>query len=152
MHVAGQIEHFPDISIVRSGVKIKVSMERFEKQLKRAQYALDSQIMTDMVPYMPHVTGTFINTTRGMSTTLTGSGQVIAAAPPMGRFLYMGVVMVDPATDSPYARRGAKKVETEKALTYSNPKATAMWFETAKAKHGESWIKLAKKKAGGGNG
>lgn len=152
MQVAGQIEHFPDITIVRSGVKIKVSMERFEKQLKRAQYALDSQIMTDMVPYMPHVTGTFINTTRGMSATLAGSGQVIAAAPPMGRFLYMGVVMVDPATGSPYARLGAKKVVTGRELKYSNPKATAMWFETAKAKHGESWIKLAKKKAGGGNG
>ena len=68
----------------------------------------------------------------------------------MGRFLYEGKVMVDPVTGSPWAREGAKKVVTERSLTYSNPKATPHWFDTAKDAHGKTWVKGVKQIAGGG--
>lgn len=131
-------------------IELDVDLSRFEKQYGKAQYTLDSMVMTSMQPYMPHRTGTFINVTKAMSAAIAGSGTVIAAAPPMGRFLYEGKVMVDPETNSPWARPGAKKVVTDRELKYSNPKATPHWFDTAKKNHGKSWVKEVKKIAGGG--
>lgn len=137
-------------SVKKNDIQFDVDFSRFEKQYEAAQYALDNMVMTSMVPYMPQQTGTFINVTKSMSASLAGSGTVVAAAPPMGRFLYEGKVMVDPATNSPWARPGAKKVVTDRDLTYSNPKATPHWFDTAKKNHGKSWVKAVKKIAGGG--
>lgn len=134
-------------------IELDVDLSRFEKQYGKAQFILDNAVMTSMVPYMPHRTGTFINVTKAMSAAIAGSGTVVAAAPPMGRFLYEGKVMVDEQTGSPWARPGAKKIVTDKSLNYDtshNPKVTAHWFETAKKNHGKSWIKAVKKEAGGG--
>ena len=136
-----------------SKIELDVDLSRFEKQYGKAQFALDSAIMTSMQPYMPHQTGTFINITKAMSAAMAGSGYVMAAAPPMGRFLYEGKVMVDPETGSPWARKGAKKVVTDSMLDYfkgHNPNVTDHWFETAKEKHGKSWVKMVKNIAGGG--
>ena len=134
-------------------IELDVDLSRFDKQYGKAQFALDSMIMTSMQPYMPMRTGTFINVTKGMSAAIAGSGKVYAAAPPFGRFLYEGKVMVDPETNSPWARPGAKKIVTDKDLDYykgANPKVTDHWFDTAKEKHGKSWILAAKIIAGGG--
>lgn len=131
-------------------IHIDVSLSRFEKQFQDAQYWLDGQVMNDMVPYMPHRDGTFVNLTRLQSSSIQGTGRVVAGAPPTGRFLYYGKVMVDPVTGSSWARKGAKKVVTDRPLTYSNPKATPKWFDTAKENHGKSWIKGVKRIAGGG--
>lgn len=134
-------------------VNMKLDLSRFEQQYKDAQFTLDSKVMEDMQPYMPMQTGTFINVTKAMSAALAGSGMVCAGAPPMGRFLYEGKVMVDPETNSPWARKGAKKVVTERDLQYNknaHPKATDHWFDEAKKQHEEEWITLTKKIAGGG--
>lgn len=134
-------------------IELDIDLSRFERQYEKAQYALDSMIMTSMVPYMPHQTGTFINVTKAMSAAIAGSGTVVAAAPPMGRFLYEGKVMVDPVTGSPWARAGAKKIVTDRDLKYDthhNPKVTDHWFDTAKKNHGKSWVKAVKNIAGGG--
>ena len=134
-------------------IELDVDLSRFEKQYGKAQYALDTMIMASMVPYMPHQTGTFINVTKAMSSAIAGSGTVIAAAPPIGRFLYEGKVMVDEKTGSPWARPGAKKVVTDRNLDYDtshNPKVTDHWFNTAKRNHGKSWVREVKKIAGGG--
>lgn len=144
------ISHFKSFSIVKDGIDIKVDLNRFENQAKKAQFWLDNQIMTDMVPLMPHVTGAFVNITRAMSSSFAGTGIVVAAAPPMGRFLYEGKVMVDPVTNSPWARKGAKKVVTEKPLTYSNPRAVPHWFDKAKDAHYKEWEAGVKERAGGG--
>lgn len=141
---------FKNIKIKNKDMKIDVDMSRFEQQFQEAQYKLDSMVMTDMIPYMPRVTGTFINLTKARSASIAGSGEVVAAAPPYGRFLYNGKVMVDPKTGSPWARKGAKKKVTNKDIKYTNPKATPKWFETAKQKHGDDWIKQVKRTAGGG--
>ena len=148
--MASKTFHFPGFSIVSGDIKADVSLNRFEKQFQGAQFWLDGQVMNDMVPYMPHRVGTLVNLTRMQSVALQASGKVIAAAPPAGRFLYEGKVMVDPVTGSPWARKGAKKVVTERPLTYSNPKATPHWFDTAKDTHGQSWVRGVKKIAGGG--
>lgn len=132
---------------------LKLDLGRFEDQYSKAQYELDSMVMTSMVPYMPKQTGTFINVTQGMSQAIAGSGKVVAAAPPMGAFLYAGKVMIGERTRSAFAEKGEKKISTDRALMYSrhaNPKVADHWFETAKKNHGAEWIKKTKKLAGGG--
>lgn len=132
---------------------MRLDLSRFDKQLAKAQYDLDSMVMTSMVPYMPMDTGTFINVTRGMSAAIAGSGKVVAAAPPMGQFLYEGKVMVGERTRSAFASKGERKEVIEKPLNYSrhaHPNVTDHWFDTAKKNHGDVWIKKTKKLAGGG--
>lgn len=131
-------------------IELEVDLSRFNKQYEKAQYVLDSAVMKDMTPYMPQRTGVFIDVTKAMSAAIAGSGTVIAAAPPMGRFLYEGKVMVDEKTGSPWARPGAKKIVTDRDLDYSNPRATPHWYDTAKKNHGKSWVNTVKKIAGGG--
>lgn len=132
---------------------MEINLSRFERQYTRAQYLLDSMVMDSMVPYMPMQTHTFINVTRGMSQAIAGSGKVVAAAPPMGRFLYEGKVMVGERTRSAWAAKGERKVATERPLQYSrhaHPKVSDHWFDTAKKYHGKAWIKKVKSTAGGG--
>ena len=68
-----------NVNINTSNMIANISLERFDDQIQHAQFWLDSQIMTDMVPYMPHETGTFINVTRAKSASLAGTGMVCAA-------------------------------------------------------------------------
>ena len=133
-------------------INMQIDVGRFAKQYNAAQFMLDSQIMTDMIPYMPMQTGTFQNVTRAMSAAIAGSGKVVAAAPPMGRFLYEGKVMVGVDSHSPFARYGEKKVVTDRDLQYStaaHPKVEKKWFDAAKRDHGSDWVRMAKKVAGG---
>lgn len=132
---------------------MRIDLGRFEGQYSHAQYGLDSMVMQSMIPYMPKQTGTFINVTQAMSQSIAGSGKVVAAAPPMGRFLYEGKVMVGERTRSAFAAKGEKKETIDKKLDYSrhaNPKVTDHWFEAAKEAHGSEWIRKTKKLAGGG--
>ena len=142
--------------------EMDIDLERFEEQYSRAQILLDNTVMLDMMKYMPKQTGTFINVTKAMSDAIAGSGKVIAAAPPYGRFLYEGKVMVDEQTGSTYARKGAKKVLVSQFTGRTNAKenidfsksahtkATEKWFEEAKKNHGRKWIEKVKRDAGGG--
>ena len=143
-------------------IEMDVDLSRFNKQYGRAQYLLDSQIMTDMIPFMPMQTGTFINVRRRGGVHFAGTGKVYATAPPMGRFLYEGKTMVDELTGSPWARPGARKVlvsqysgktAAKENLTYSkaaHPSVTDHWFDAAKKAYGKKWVLKARREAGGG--
>lgn len=142
----GKIKGF---RLKKGNMSIILNTDRLNKNLGRAQWWLDNQIMTDMVPFMPHNTGMFVDVTRAMSASLAGSGIVVAGAPPHGRYLYYGKVMVDEKTGKGPAnipgvgyrfRKGAKLVATDRPLTYSNPNARPEWFEVAKDKHLKEWI------------
>ena len=156
----------PHYKMKKGDITLEVDLSRFEKQYQKAQYALDSMVMTSMEPYMPKQTGTFINVTKAQSAALAGSGLVVAAAPPMGRFLYEGKKMVDASTgrgpfnvagkdETPAWRyqKGAKLKATDQPLNYDtskHPKVTDHWFDEAKKNHSESWVRTVKKIAGGG--
>lgn len=132
---------------------VDIDLSRFERQFQRAQYALDSVVMTDMVKFMPMDTGQFINVTKSMSAAIAGSGKVVAAAPPFGRFLYEGKVMVGVYSGSPLAQKGEKKVATDRDIDFckgAHPDAQAHWFDAAKKQFGSQWVKQTKKIAGGG--
>ena len=157
-----KIKHFKGFSIVDGDIRVTLNMTRFERQFQRAQYQLDGAVMNSMVPFMPMVTGSFINATRAASAAVQGSGEVYAAYGPQGRFLYEGKTMVDEATGSTWARRGARKVlvsefggktNAKPELTYTkqaHPKAQSHWFDAAKKQDGKKWVRNAKETAGGG--
>jgi hypothetical protein len=139
------------------GIDMDIDLSRFYDQYSRAQFELDSMVMTDMVPYMPMEKGLFIDITRAMSAAVAGTGKVVAAAPPMGRFLYEGKTMVDEKTGSPWARKGARKVlvsqytgktNAKPNLTYAHGRQSH-WFEEAKEQNGKQWIAKTKRTAGG---
>lgn len=158
--------NFPDVHRVEKKgntiIKTDINMKRFERQFERAQFKLDSMVMTHMEPYMPMVTHTFINTTKKMSAAIAGTGYVYAAAPPFGRFLYEGKTMVSPTTGSTFALPGEKKVlvseysgktRAKEDLEFNrqfNTQAQPKWFEAAKKVHGKNWVSMTKKLAGGG--
>lgn len=160
--MASKTTHFKGFSIIAGDLKVKLSLSRFDEQYKKAQYQLDGDVMNSMVPFMPMISGSFINTTRAASTAVQGSGQVYAAYGPQGRYLYEGKVMVDEVTGSPFARRGAKKVlvsqyagktAAKENIDYTHqahPKAQDHWFDAAKAADGKKWVRRVKATAGGG--
>lgn len=160
--MSSKITHFKGFSVVDGDIKIKLNLNRFDKQFQRAQYQLDGNVMNSMVPFMPMLTGDFVDVTRAASVAVQGSGKVYAAYGPAGRFLYQGKTMVSTVTGSTWATKGTKKVlvsqyrgktKAKEDLQYTKtayPKAQAKWFDAAKKADGKSWIKQAKKTAGGG--
>lgn len=160
--MSSKTRHFKGFSIVDGDVHVKIGYDRFETQYRQAQYQLDGAVMNSMVPFMPMVTGSFINTTRAASAAEQGTGKVFAAYGPQGRYLYEGKVMVDEKTGSPWARRGARKVlvseytgktNARENISYTHqahPKAQDHWFDAAKEADGKTWIKGVKRIAGGG--
>lgn len=157
-----KIKHFKGFSVVDGNIQVKLDMHRFEEQFRRAQYQLDGAVMSSMVPFMPMITGSFINATRAASAAIQGSGEVYAAYGPQGRFLYEGKTMVSPSTGSTYAKKGEKKVlvsqyggktRARELLSYTkqaHPKAQSHWFDAAKKKDGKKWVRGVKETAGGG--
>jgi hypothetical protein len=160
--MASKMTHFKGISVVDGDIRIKLKFSRFDKQFQRAQYQLDGNVMNSMVPFMPMISGDFVDVTRAASAAIQGTGQVYAAYGPAGRFLYQGKVMVSPVTGSTWAKKGEKKVlvsqysgktKAKEDLQYTktaHPKAQAKWFDAAKKADGKEWIKQVKKTAGGG--
>ena len=90
--------NFQSLSIVNGNLKINLDGEDVGKKINKAQKWLDNRVMTDMLWYMPLNTGMFIANTQSISRSLAGTGLVCAGAPPMGRYLYYGKVMVDSKT------------------------------------------------------
>lgn len=128
---------------------IDIDLSRINDNLSKAQFALDTQVMASMIPLMPRQTGNFVQMTNARSAAAAGTGYVWAGTAPFGRFLYYGKVMVDPLTRSAYARKGVKKVVTDKDLHFWYPTAVAKWFEVAKERNINDWIGLVKKTVGG---
>lgn len=140
-----EMQHFPNISYVESGFRVEISLNRFSRQFTEAQQWLGDRVLEDCKAVMPLLTGSM----QQRSHTENGGREVVFPGP-YARFQYGGKVMVDSVTGSPWARRGAKKVLTDRPLHYTNPQATARWFDTAKARNGEYWIAGARRIGGGG--
>lgn len=145
-----KIHEFKGFTILEDGVRIELNLDRLENNFNAAQFALDSAVMTSMEPLMPMDAGQFISVTKAMSAAMAGTGKVVAAAPPQGRFLYEGKVMVGERSRSAWAKKAEKKVVTKFNLKYSRPGVKPHWFDEAKKKDGDNWVDLVKKTAGGG--
>ena len=140
-----EMQHFPNVSYVSGHIRCQISLDRFSKQFAEAQQWLGDRVLEDCKPLMPILTGS-----QQQRSYVEDGGRCVVFPGPYGRFQYGGLVMVDPVTGSPWARRGAKKVLTDRPLQYSNPQATDHWFDTAKARNGDYWIAGVKQRGGGG--
>lgn len=153
----------PDVVLDTAGCHVIIKTSVLGARVDKAQFWLDSQIMTDMVPLMPMEKGTFVQLTRARSASMAGTGWVCAAAGVYGRYLYEGKVMVDsvtgkgpskiPTGPGEYVlrfRKGAKLVPTTRPLTYSNPSAVSHWFTEAANRHSDEWLQGIKDIMGGG--
>ena len=140
-----KIHKLKDVDIVRNGVRLHIDTDRLERNLNKAQYELDSRIMTDMIPLMPMQTGNFIQRTAAESAAMAGTGKVVAGAAPFGRFLYYGKVMVGVNSGSPWAKKGERKKVTDRDLKYhGGGKRGKLWFERMKGDHRQDIINEAK--------
>ena len=129
------IQHFPKFSIVFGNVTVAVDLSVYAERFNKAQEWLGWRVLQDCQARMPIQTGSL----RQRSHTEDGGKKVVFPGP-YARFQYGGKVMVDPVTGSPWARKGVKKVLTDRPLKYSDPAATDHWFDAAKADYGQEWI------------
>ncbi len=112
------------------------------------QKFIDQECIRLMVPYTPMRNGVLEKSaTIG---TKIGSGEINQITP-YGRYQYYGKLMVSSITGSAWARKGEKKVLTDKDLKHDkskHPKAGPFWFERMKADHKENILNGARKVAG----
>ena len=107
----------------------------------KAQHAVAIQAQKDTSPYVPALTGSLDQRTR------VEKNQIIYPGP-YARYLYCGKLMVDPATGSSYAPKGATKVLTDKNLVFNkamHSQAQDHWFEASKAENMDKWLRVAGK-------
>lgn len=123
---------------------MEVSLKPCEQKHTEAQQWLGDRVLEDCRSRMPLLTGNL----QQRSYVDRGGRQVVFLGP-SARFQYGGKVMVDPDTGSPWARKGVKKVLTDRPIKYSNSQATDHWFDTAKAQYGDYWINGVKERIGG---
>jgi hypothetical protein len=112
------------------------------------QRFIDSECIRLMAPYTPYRAG-ILEKSATLGTKI-GSGEINQVTP-YARFQYYGKVMVSAITGSPWARRGEKKVLTDRDLVHDtsmHPMAGPFWFERMKADHKEDILEGARKVAG----
>lgn len=120
----------------------------WNERYTRAQKFVDSEVIRLCGPYTPFETGTLQRS--AVIGTVIGSGEVVWSSP-YAKFLYYGNVMVSPTTGSPWAKKGERKVLTNRPLHYNGePKRGKLWFERMKADHKKDIIDGARRIAGGG--
>lgn len=102
---------------VKININIPATMARFDPRYVRAQKFLDNEVLKDCSDYVPYRYG-FLDSS-GIRGTVIGSGKVVYNAP--------------------YARKCYYAGETVKFNTTYHKKATAQWFEKAKAVKCTSW-------------
>lgn len=108
---------------------------KWNAMFEQAQKTVDSECIRYMAQYTP-TRNTLLRKSATLGTVI-GSGHIYYQSP-YARFQYYGKVMVSSITGSAWARRGEKKVLTNRDLKYSTarvPKAQKLWFEVMKANH-----------------
>lgn len=100
---------FKDFTFKSEHLSAKIKFSVFGGRCKKAQIWLDKEIMNDMRPKIPYRTGVFRRKIEAANRVFAGTGRVVTAAPPQGKWLYGGV------TDS------------GKAIKYTNPQSVPRW-------------------------
>lgn len=108
---------------------------------ERAVGIIAQTVLDDINEYVPDDQGQLVNSSEIHSDVLHGE---LVWATPYARYLYHGVLMVDPKTGSAWAREGQTKVvaSPEVQLKFDkskNPKAGSHWCERAYADKHDEW-------------
>lgn len=138
------------------GLKFSVhtdGMDEVRRQLAlacdKAEHELAVHVEKDTQPFVPALTGSLMVRTR-IHPEYRGEivGNAIIYPGPYARYLYYGKLMVDPDTGSPWAKKNATKVLTDRNLVFNratNPQAQSHWCEASKAQNLEKWVRVAQK-------
>lgn len=118
----------------RSAAQIRAAGER-------AVGIIAQTVLDDINEYVPDDQGQLVNSSEIHSDVLRGE---LVWAAPYARYLYHGVLMVDPKTGSAWAREGQTKVvaSPEVQLKFDkskSPKAGSHWCERAYADKHDEW-------------
>lgn len=141
------VVHLKDYSIVTPEFEAHLNLSVLNPRLVKAQKWLGDRILESNQTIMPIRTGSM-----RQRSYVADDGRKVVFPGPYARFQWGGLVMVDPLTGSPWARRGVKKVLTDRPLKYGDPNATDHWTDAAWAKDGTAIMKGVKKILEGGNG
>ena len=111
---------------------------------EKARGITSQQALADCNEYVPDDQDALVNSSNIHSDILHGK---LVWSTPYARYLYHGVLMVDPKTGSAWAREGQTKVKVSpevrlKVDKRKNPKAGSHWCERAQADHGEEWRQI----------
>ncbi len=120
---------------------LEVIAQKLEEAAVEAAHETAIQAAKDTEPFVPMLTGSLKNRTQ------VKDGEIIYPGP-YARYLYHGKLMVDPATGSPWAKKGASKVVTNKNLVFTksfHPDAQSYWFEASKALNKSKWVRVMAK-------
>lgn len=130
-------------------VHIKFDTKRIDGNLKEAQAKLNMQIVADCEPYVPFQQGALRSSVRypqGID------GGEIEYNTPYAHYQYESEVYSPniPIKDAHgnitdwFSPPSVKKQPTGRKLQYHHPGTTGRWFEVAKEKKLDSWVKLVK--------
>ena len=131
-------KHSKNVSYVTGHVKVNLRFAKYGPRFAKAQEWLGQQVLADSKLYMPWKTGSL----QQRSYVAEGGRQVVFPGP-YARYLYMGKVMVDPETGSPWARKGAVKVVTDRDLRFAT--GVPHWAEVAQNEYGKGWAEGCKR-------
>lgn len=132
------IEHYKNVSYVKGHVRVNLRFAKYGPRFAKAQEWLGKQVLADSKLYMPWKTGSL----QQRSYVAEGGRQVVFPGP-YARYLYMGKIMVDPETGSPWARKDAVKVATDRDLRFAT--GVPHWAEVAQSEHGKEWAAECKR-------
>ena len=121
--------------------RLPVTLNRFFGLYGDLQRFADSEVLNGILDYMPFHDGMMRQNTKRF--TDIGSGVVFTPGP-QARYLYYGILYVDPTTGSSWAKHGAKKVpaEPETLLNYhGGGKSGAKWDVRWKADNLHAYVK-----------
>ena len=91
--------NFEDVTMKNRHINCRVLFSRFNGRFRLAQIWLDRKFMEKMQPYVPYKTGVFLTKINAENAGKWGTGVIVVAVPPQGRYLYPGV---SPTTGRPF--------------------------------------------------
>lgn len=134
-------------------VDIQLNTDRIDRNLKESQKLLNEQVVADCDPLIPFQQGALrnsVNYPQGVY------GSEIEWNTPYAHYQYASVVYSPniPIKDSAgnitgwFSPPGQKKQPTNRTLQYHTPGTTGQWFEVAKERHKDDWLRLVRETVG----
>ncbi len=128
-------------------VDIHIDTSRLDRNIKEAQRLLNMQIVADCDPLVPFQQGALRNSVDYPEGVYGGE---VAWNTPYAHYQYIGEVYGQniPVYDGDGNLTGyfftPKKSPTGRPLKYHTSGTTDHWFDKAKERHGDEWLKLVK--------
>ena len=120
----------------------KSLIKKYEEKKEIAQEKLKHMVVVNTDPFVPFANGYLKNSVHDS----LGDGKPrIIYEGPYAHYLYTGMVMVDPDTKKPWAKKGAVKVYKDPMQELQFKTGMSEWFEHSKNLYSKRWLKEIEK-------